>query len=66
MAIFNVITFLIKAIVGAIASLLVAVFTHVIPAIVAVVAITALIFAAGTSFSIGGLAFLRRRRKQRE
>lgn len=65
MAIFRIITFLIKAIVEAIASLLVAVFTHVVPALVAVAAIIALIFAVCTTCGIGGgLAFWRKRRRE--
>ena len=63
MAILRVVTFLIHAIVEAFASLLTAVFTHVVPAIVAVVALVALVFAVCTSCGIGGLAFLRKRRK---
>ncbi|MGI4756534.1 MAG: hypothetical protein ACRYGF_06760 [Janthinobacterium lividum] len=66
MAIFNVVTFLIKAIVGAMASLLVAVFTHVVTAVVAVAAVVALVFAVCTTCSIGGVALLRRRRKSEE
>jgi hypothetical protein len=61
MAIFRVITFLIHAIVAAMASLLVAVFTHVVPALVAVLAILALIVAVCASCGFGGVAFLRRR-----
>ena len=64
MAIFNVVTFLIRAIAGAFASLLAAVFTHLLPAIVAVVALLALLFAVCTSCGIGGVALVRRRGKR--
>ncbi len=64
MAIFNVITFLIHAIVAAMASLLVAVFTHLLPAVLASIALLALVFAVCTSCGIGGLAVLRRRKKR--
>jgi Mg/Co/Ni transporter MgtE len=63
MAIFRVVTFLIHAIVAAIASLLTAIFTHVIPAIVAVAAFIALVFAVCTSCGIGSIAVLRKRRR---
>jgi hypothetical protein len=63
-AIFKIITFLIHAIVQAIASLLLAVFTHLIPALLAVIALLALAVAVCTTCGISGLAFLRRRRKQ--
>ena len=66
MAVFRIVTFLIHAIVQAIASLLVAVFTHVVPALVAVAALLALIFAVCASCGIGGLTFLRRRKAERE
>ncbi len=66
MAIFNVITFLIHAIVVAMASLLVAVFTHLLPAVVAIAALIALVFAFCTSCGIGGFALLRRRRKRQD
>jgi hypothetical protein len=62
-AIFKIITFLIHAIVQAIASLLVAVFTHLIPALLAVVALLALAAAVCTTCGLSGLAFLRRRGK---
>jgi hypothetical protein len=66
LAIFKIITFLIHAIVQAIASLLLAVFTHVVPALLAVVALLALAAAVCTTCGIGSLAFLRRRGKQDE
>jgi hypothetical protein len=66
MAVFRIITFLIHAIVQAFASLLVAVFTHVVPAILAVVALLAIVFAVCASCGIGGLTFLRRRKAERD
>jgi len=66
LAIFKIITFLIHAIVQAVASLLMAVFTHVVPALLAVVALLALTVAVCTTCGIGSLAFLRRRKKQGE
>jgi hypothetical protein len=64
MAIFRIITFLIHAIVQAMASLLVAVFTHLVPALLAVIAGLALLAAVCTTCGVGGFAFLRRRNKQ--
>lgn len=66
LAIFHVITFLIHAIVSAMASLLLAVFTHVLPALIAGAALLALTFAACTSCGVGGLALLRRRKKRQD
>ena len=66
MAVFRIITFLIHAIVLAIASLLVAVFTHVVPALVAVAALLALTFAVCASCGVSSLAFLRRRKAERD
>ncbi len=63
MALVRIVTFLIQAIVVAMASLLVAVFTHVASAVVAIAALVALVLAVGTSCSVGGLALLRKRRK---
>ena len=62
MAVFRIVTFLIHAI----ASLVVAVFTHVVPAFVAAAGIIALVFAVCASCGIGGMTFLRRRKAQRE
>ena len=62
MAVFQIITFLIHAIVQAIASLLVAVFTHAVPALVAIAALLALVLAICASCGIGGITFLRRRK----
>lgn len=64
MAIVNIITFLIHAIAGAFASLLMAVFKHLVPTAIAIAAAIALVFALCTSCGIGGVAMLRRRRKQ--
>ena len=66
MAIFRIITFLIHAIVQAVASLLVAVFTRVEPALVAAAALLALAFAVCASCGVGGIAFIRRRKTGRE
>ena len=66
MAVFRIVTFLIHAIVQAIASLLVAVFTHVVPAIVACAALLALVFAVCASCGIGGLTLARRRKEERD
>ncbi len=66
MAIFRIVTFLIHVIVQAIASLLVAVFTHVMPALVAGVALVALVIAVCASCGIGGLTFLRRHKTARD
>ncbi len=66
MAIFNVITFFIHAIAGAIASLLKAVFTHLVPALIAAGAVVGLTVAFCTSCGIGGLAFLRRRKRENQ
>jgi hypothetical protein len=63
MAIFRVITFFIHAMVAAMASMLVAVFTHVIPAMVAVIAVVAVGLALCTSCGLSGLAFWRKREK---
>ncbi|SEB80710.1 hypothetical protein [Terriglobus roseus] len=65
-AVFKIITFLIHAIVQAIASLLLAVFTHLVPALLAVVALLALLVAVCTTCGVSGFAFLRRRRKQQD
>ncbi|MGI4854785.1 MAG: hypothetical protein ACRYF4_12160 [Janthinobacterium lividum] len=48
------------------ASLLLAVFTHVLPALIAGAALLALTFAACTSCGVGGLALLRRRKKRQD
>ena len=64
MAVFNVITFFIHAIAGAFASLLRAVFTHLLPALVAAVLALGVILAICTSCGIGGVALLRRRKRQ--
>ena len=48
------------------ASLLLAVFTHLVPALLAVIALLALAAAVCTTCGVGGLAFLRRRSKQGE
>ncbi len=66
MAVFRIVTFLIHAIVQAIASLVVAVFTHVVPAFVAAAGIIVLVFAVCASCGIGGMTFLRRRKVHRE
>lgn len=66
MAVFQIVTFLIHAIVQAIASLLVAVFTHVVPALVAVAALLALALTLCASCGIGGITFLRRRKAERD
>ena len=66
MAVFRIITFLIHAIVQAIASMLVAVFTHLVPAMVAVGALLALVIAICASCGIGGITFLRRRKAEHE
>jgi hypothetical protein len=66
MAVFRIVTFLIHAIVQAIASLLVAVFTHVVPAFVAIAGLIALVFAVCASCGIGGIRLLRHRKAQRE
>lgn len=64
MAIFNVITFFIHAIVGVMASLLRAVFTHLLPVLAGLAVLLAVGFAVCTSCGIGGLALLRRRKRQ--
>ena len=63
MAIFNVITLLIHAMAGAMASLLSAVFSHLLPVLIALAVVVALAFAFCTSCGIGGVAFLRRRKR---
>ncbi len=62
MAILRIVTFLIHAIVVAIASLLMAVFTHVVPALVFFASIVALLVAVCTTCGVSGLAVWRRRR----
>ncbi len=63
MAIFRIVTFLIHAIVLAFASLLVAVFTHLVPALLAFTALIAAVVLACSCAGVGGIAFVRRRRK---
>lgn len=65
MAIFRLITFFIHAVVAAIASMLAAVFTRLVPAFVAVAVVVGVAVAVCTSCGMGSLA-LRRRRKQGE
>lgn len=64
MEILHVITFLIHAIVGAMASMLGAVFTRLVPALVALAVVLALIFGVCTSCGLGGAALLRKRKRQ--
>lgn len=66
MAVFQIITFFIHAVAQAIASLLVAVFTHVVPGLIAAAALLAMIFAICASCGIGGFTFFRRRKLARE
>ncbi len=63
MAVFRIVTFLIHAITLAFASLLMAVFTHMVPALLAVVVLLGVIVAVISSAGVGGIAFLRRRRR---
>ncbi len=63
MAIFRIITFLIHAILGAIASLLASVFTHLVPALIAIAAIVALTMALFAGCGLSGAALLRRRQR---
>lgn len=63
MALFRAVTFFIHAIVSAMASMLVAVFTHVIPAILAIVLIVGGGFALCTTCGLGSFAVLRKRGK---
>jgi hypothetical protein len=65
MAIFRVITFFIHAIVAAMASMLAAVFTHVLPVVLAVAIALVGLAVICTSCGVGGLAVLRRRSKQK-
>lgn len=64
MAIFNLITFFIHAIVGAMASMLRAVFTHVVPALVVLLAVLAIVALVCTSCGVGGFALLRRSKRE--
>jgi hypothetical protein len=66
MAIFRVITFLIHAIVAAMASMLGAIFTHLLPGLLAAVVLLAAIAVFCTTCGIGGLASWRRRSKERD
>jgi hypothetical protein len=63
LAILRVVTLFIHAIVAAMASMLAAVFTHLLPMVLVVVVSIAAIAAALTSFGIGGVAILKRKRK---
>jgi hypothetical protein len=63
LALLRIITFLIHAIVFAMASMLGAVFTHFLPAFLAVVALCALVFGLCATCGVGGLAIFRRRGK---
>lgn len=64
MAVFNIITFLIHAIAGAMASLLGVVFTHLLPALIALAVVVGIVAVVCTSCSIGSFALLRRRKRQ--
>ncbi len=66
MAIVRVITFFIHAMVAAMASMLAAVFTHLLPGLLAAVVLLGLIAVLCTSCGIGSLAFMRRRSKERQ
>jgi len=63
MALFRVITFFIHAMVAALASMLTAVFTHVLPAVIATVIVLGAGFAVCTTCGVGSFAFLRKRDK---
>ncbi len=64
MAVFRIVTFLIHAIVQAIASLLVAVFTRLVPALVFFGALAALLVAVCATCGMGSFAVWRRRRRE--
>ncbi len=64
MAVFRIVTFLIHAIVLAFASLLAAVFTHLLPALLAAVVLLGGALALASCAGVGGIAALRRRKKR--
>jgi hypothetical protein len=63
LAILRVVTLFIHAIVAAMASMLAAVFTHLLPMVLVGVVGLAAVAVVLTSFGIGGVAFLKRKRK---
>ncbi len=65
MAIFNLITFFIHAVVEAMASMLRAVFTHLLPASFVAALLVAVVAVVCTSCGVGGVALLRRRKRNR-
>ena len=65
MAIFNIITVLIHAIAGAFASMLGAVFTHLVPALVALAGVLGVAVVVCASCGVGGFALLRRGKRNR-
>lgn len=63
MAIFNLITFFIHAVMAAMASMLRAVFTHLLPGLIALAVVVGVAAVVCTSCGVGGLALLRRRKR---
>ncbi len=63
MAIFRIVTFLIHAIALAFASLLTAVFTHLLPALLVLTVLVAAVLLACSCAGMGGIALVRRKRK---
>jgi hypothetical protein len=66
MAIFRAVTFFIHAIVAAMASMLGAVFKHLLPGLLAIVIVLGAVAVLCASCGIGGVAVFRRRGKRRD
>ena len=63
MAVFRIVTFLIHAITLAFASLLTAVFAHMVPALLAAIVLLGVMVAVMSCAGLSGIALLRRRKR---